>query len=78
MDDVLTGIQQAFKDALDVDTTLVTIEAVPDDIPGWDSMGHAALAASVEKVFQVSLDIDDVMAMENVAAIVRVLKQKLQ
>ena len=47
-------------------------------VPGWDSLGHASLAATLEQVFNVSLDIDDLMAMEDVRSVVEVLQKKLQ
>jgi len=78
MEDVLTKIQQAFHDAFDVDSKLVSIDTTPDDIPGWDSVGHLALASSLESAFGVTFDVDDLMEMENVHEIVRVLQSKLK
>lgn len=78
MEDVLTKIQQAFHDAFDVDSKLVSIDTTPDDIPGWDSVGHLALASSLESVFGVTFDVDDLMEMESVHEIVRVLQSKLK
>jgi acyl carrier protein len=31
------------------------------DIPSWDSVGHMALMATLEDVFGVELDIDDII-----------------
>jgi acyl carrier protein len=78
MEDVFTKVQQAFHDAFDIDSKLVSIETTPDDIPGWDSVGHLALASSLESAFGVSLDVDDLMEMENVHEIVRILQSKLK
>ncbi|MGA2515971.1 MAG: acyl carrier protein [Thermodesulfobacteriota bacterium] len=78
MEEVFTKVQQAFHDAFDVDPKLVSIDTTPDDIPGWDSVGHLALASSLESAFGVSLDVDDLMEMENVREIVRILQSKLE
>ena len=78
MEDVLTKIQQAFHDAFDVDSKFVSIDTTPDDIPGWDSVGHLALASSLESAFEVTFDVDDLMEMENVREIVRILQSKLK
>jgi acyl carrier protein len=78
MKDFLTKIQQAFHEAFDTDPQLVSMDTVPDDIPGWDSVGHLALASSLEGIFGVSFDVDDLMEMENVREIVRVLQSKLK
>ena len=55
----------------------VTLETKPGDIPAWDSMGHVALVSSLERAFGLSFDVDEVMEMENVAQIVRVVEAKL-
>jgi acyl carrier protein len=57
---------------------LITLDTVPGDIPAWDSMGHVSLASGLEQEFNVNLDVDDLMAMENVREIVRVLNEKLE
>lgn len=74
---VLTKVREAFKGAFDIDPQSVTMETTADDIPGWDSVGHLSLGGSVEEVFGISLDVDDLMEMENVRAIVRIIEGKL-
>jgi acyl carrier protein len=76
-DYILNKVREAFKTALDVDPQLVTLETNADDIPAWDSVGHLSLGASLEEVFEFSLDVDDLMEMESVRAIVRVISTKL-
>jgi acyl carrier protein len=77
MDNTLAKIQEAFKAALNVDPQLVNIDTVPKDIPPWDSMGHVALATSLEKILGLSFDIDEVMEMEDVRQIVRIVEARL-
>lgn len=77
MDEILENVRTAFKSAFDVDPQTITIETVPDNVPAWDSMGHVALASSLESVFGLSFDVDDLMAMENVKEICRVVESKL-
>ncbi|MGO9022202.1 MAG: acyl carrier protein [Syntrophobacteraceae bacterium] len=76
MSDLFTSIQQAFHDAFDIDPQLVSMETVPDDIPGWDSVGHLTLANSLESTLKVSFDVDELMEMENVREIVRIVQSK--
>ncbi len=77
MDDILTSVQKAFQRAFDTNPRLITIETTPDDVEGWDSVGHLELAASLESIFAVTFDVDELMEMENVREIVRVLRSKL-
>ena len=76
-DYILDNVREAFKIAFDIDPQSVTMETTASDISGWDSVGHLSLAGTLEEVFGVSLDVDDLMEMENVRAIVRIVSTKL-
>jgi len=76
-DYVLGKVQEAFKAAFDIDPQLVTMDTSASDIPLWDSVGHLSLASSLEEVFGITLDVDELMEMENVREIVRVITPKL-
>jgi acyl carrier protein len=77
LDELLSKIRSAFKSAFDVDPQTVTLNTVPSDISAWDSMGHVTLASSLEQAFGLTFDVDDLMAMENVKEICRVVQSKL-
>ena len=76
MQDVLARVQRAFSAAFEVDPGSVTINTVPGDIRAWDSMGHVTLASSLEQEFGVTFDVDELMEMENVREIVRIVQAK--
>jgi acyl carrier protein len=76
-DQILSKIQEAFGAAFDVDPKSVSMETTANDIPLWDSVGHLSLASSLEEAFGITLDVDDLMEMESVREIVRVLTPKL-
>ena len=40
-------------------------------------MGHLSLASSLEEAFGITLDVDELMEMENVREIVRIITPKL-
>jgi acyl carrier protein len=77
MEEVLTKVQTAFKSAFDIDPKTITLNTTPDDVPAWDSMGHVTLASSLEQTFRLTFDVDDLMEMENVREICRVVQSKL-
>jgi len=60
-----------------MDPELVTIDTGPNDIPGWDSVGHLSLASNLEQVFGISLDVDELIEMENVREIVRIISARI-
>jgi acyl carrier protein len=77
MESVLARVRNAFHSAFETDPQMVTLDTVPEDISGWNSMGHLTLVSSLEEEFHVNFDVDDLMAMENVREIVRILEAKL-
>jgi acyl carrier protein len=40
-------------------------------------MGHVTLASSLEQKFQITFDVDELMGMENVDEIVRIVSEKV-
>ena len=77
MEELLAKVKVAFSSTFDIDPQTITLDSTPNDIPAWDSMGHVELASSLERAFGLSFDVDDLMAMENVKQICRVVQSKL-
>lgn len=77
MEELLAKVRTAFSSTFDIDPQTVTLDSTPNDIPSWDSMGHVELASNLESAFGMSFDVDDLMAMENVREICRVIQSKL-
>lgn len=46
------------------------------DVPGWDSVGHMTLINELETRFGVSLDLDEIIALETVKAVREIVTQK--
>jgi acyl carrier protein len=76
-DQVLPKVQEAFKSVFDVDPKLLTLETSAGDIPGWNSLGHLSLTTQLEQTFGITFDVDELMEMENVREIVRIVSAKL-
>jgi len=77
MDDVLTKVQGVLGETFGVDPLLISLETTPKEVPAWDSVGHLDLASRLEQAFGISFDVDDLMEMEDVRQIVRIVKAKL-
>jgi len=78
MENMMQKIQEAFRLTLNVEPQSITIETTPPDVVGWDSMGHVALASTLETIFSVSFDVDELMEMENVRKIVKIVGAKVE
>ncbi len=48
----------------------------PEDIEGWDSIGHLDLAMAISTEFEIELEFEEVMAIEKVGDIIKTLEQK--
>ena len=44
-------------------------------IEGWDSVGHMSLMAALEDIFEVELDIDDIIAFSSFEEGIKILKK---
>jgi acyl carrier protein len=77
MEELLAKVKAAFSSTFDIDPQTISLDSTPDNIPAWDSMGHVELASGLERAFGLSFDVDDLMAMENVKEICRVVQSKL-
>jgi acyl carrier protein len=77
MQDVLSRVRKAFNSAFEVDPASIGMNTVPADVKAWDSMGHVTLASSLEQEFNLTFDVDELMEMENVREIVRIVQAKL-
>jgi acyl carrier protein len=74
---VLNKVREAFQVAFDVDPRFISMQTSASDVPEWDSVGHLSLASSLEQTFDISLDVEELMSMESVKDIVRVVESKL-
>ena len=77
MENVLAGVQEVFHEAFGTNSQLISLETTPSDVPAWDSVGHLDMASRLEQFFKISFDVDDLMEMENVREIVRIIIAKL-
>jgi acyl carrier protein len=75
--DVLNKVREAFAASFEVDPQSISMETSASDIPGWDSVGHLSLASNLEQVFGISLDVDELIEMEDVREIVRIVSGKI-
>ena len=55
---------------------IVADEHGPGDLPGWDSLGHVNLVNALERVYSISLEMDEMIAIESVLDIRALLKEK--
>ena len=45
----------------------------PDEIEGWDSLGHVELVTNLEEVFDIALDVVDISRMYTIGDIKKIV-----
>jgi acyl carrier protein len=68
-------IKEIFHNVLGIDKKLVNNDLSYQEYEKWDSLKHLQLVAAMEKKFDIELDTDDIIAMENVGKIREILKK---
>ena len=59
-------LRQAFAEGLGIDAAQVS-DSLSYGNPGWDSVAHMVLVASIERAFDIMLETDDVIGMSSFA-----------
>ncbi len=69
-------LAESFRVGLDLpaDTDVTTLAF--EQHPHWDSLGHMSLVVALEETFGLSLDEEDVLAIQSYASAAAVLKSK--
>jgi len=54
----------------------ITDDLAMKDLDIWDSLKHVELVISIERAFDIELTFDEIVAMQNVREIRRVLRER--
>jgi acyl carrier protein len=60
-----TILRVIFSESLAISTEEVIDSLEYNTIPKWDSLGHMSIVAKIEDTFNIMLDIDDILDMNN-------------
>lgn len=70
-------VMQIIAEVCDVEVTDVKLNSAIGDFPAWDSMGQLAILQRVESEFDIQLDPEEMMEIEDVNDIVKTVEAKL-
>lgn len=73
MDQRLTGL---LAEVLQIPAETIKDDLTMAKIDVWDSLKHMELIAALEESFSIQLTFDDIVAMQNVGEIKRVLRRR--
>ena len=66
-------IRNVFGAVFQVPPEQVLDSLSPEDVSGWDSLGHVKLVTALQEEFGLEFEVDEVMSMENVGEIKKIL-----
>ena len=75
--DILTKLQEIFRDIFDDETIILTNETTQDDIGDWDSLAQINLIVAIRKEFKVESSMEEVGNLKSVGEIVKKIEEKL-
>jgi acyl carrier protein len=70
------NVEQLVAEVLQVPPATITDELTMRDIDVWDSLKHMELIVSLEEKFGLQLSFEEIVTMQSVANIKRVLKER--
>lgn len=76
MNDTIQRVNKVFRIIFEKEDLVVSEKTCADDIDGWDSLQHINLIAMLEQEFGIEFDIDEIVSMENVGDMIRVIDEK--
>ncbi len=53
--------ENAFMESFDIEKSMLNEELKYESIPEWDSVGHMTMISNLEEVFDIVLEMDDII-----------------
>ncbi|MBR1785734.1 MAG: acyl carrier protein [Paludibacteraceae bacterium] len=76
--EIFEKLQNIFRSVMKNSALQITFETTPNDLAEWDSLAHAQLITEIESAFNVKFSLIEMLDLDNVSSIVKLLKQKIQ
>jgi acyl carrier protein len=70
-------IKNIFREVLGIPAEEITDALAYNSCPQWDSLKHLQLVAMFEEKFDIEIDMDDIIAMENYGKVKEILHKYL-
>lgn len=64
-------------ETLEVEPSRITMETSVGDFPKWDSLGHLAILQNIQDEFDIELEAEEIIELEDVNDILRIVAEKL-
>lgn len=75
--DIKSKVIEIIAKALEVDPEKITLESAIGDFPLWDSLGQLNILQAVQDEFEIELEPEEMMDIEDVNDIIKTVESKL-
>jgi acyl carrier protein len=75
-EEIKKSLTEIFRDVLDNDSINLSRETTAADIEEWDSLAHISLLVTIEKEFNVKLDLVEIKQLANVGDMIDLIQRK--
>jgi acyl carrier protein len=75
--DILSRVQEIFRDELELDNLVLTDETTADDVEEWDSLSHVQLVVALEKAFNIKFTSREILSWDNVGDLIECICKKI-
>ena len=75
--EVLTQVNDIFRDVLDNEDIRLTPSSTADDVEEWDSLSHIQLIVAIEKHFKIRFSTAELTSYKNVGEMVEGIQKKM-
>ena len=76
--EIFNEVQEIFRDIFDEDDLVIENNTNSEDIEDWDSLNHINLVSAIEKEFKIKFALEELLTLNDVGAMVDLMKQKIQ
>ena len=76
MQQVDAKVENLLSDVLQMPSSEITDDLTMKDVEAWDSLKHMELIVALEQSFEMQLSFDEIVAMQSVREIKRVLRER--
>ena len=76
INDIITRLNEVFRDVFDDRTIVVNEKTTADDIEDWDSLAHINLVAAVENELGLRFKMREVSSMKNVGDMISIISER--
>lgn len=74
--EILSKVQDIFRDVLDNEEIELTLETSADDVEDWDSLSHIQLIVAIEKALNLKFTSKEILSWSNVGEMIDCIESK--